>query len=401
MRGLRRGLRKFSVTSSRQVAKLGAIAQLHHDTVDPSRLGDAAVELFSIPSYDDSMRPERTLASAIGSTKLRVPGNCVLLSRINPHIPRVWLVKKQSSPVALTSTEMLVLTPRDGVSVEYLYTALMSTPFRRAMAARVSGTSTSHQRVRAHDVLELGLPLLDEQKQRRVGALVAGLAERERLCAESARAALALVRQAYARVVVRAGAERTALGRLATLHKGVSYRTEELAGQDSALVTLRSFGRDGTYQAEGLKPWSGKARDDQRVMPGEIVVAQTDLTQRAEVLGRAVIVSEPVGPLVLHASLDVAVVRPHVGVGRAVLFAVLLQQEFRAVCRSHANGTTVLHLRTRALPDFECVWPSRGETVRLAAALGPVVDGMVRLDRVRDALRRTRTAVMFRVFGSE
>ncbi|MEI2643286.1 MAG: hypothetical protein V9G10_13435 [Candidatus Nanopelagicales bacterium] len=53
------------------------------------------------------------------------------------------------------------------------------------------------------------------------------------------------------------------------------------------------------------------------------------------------------------ASLDLLIVRPKSQMTREYLFAVLSQPEFRAHALGYCNGTTVLHMGAKALPEYE------------------------------------------------
>lgn len=142
------------------------------------------------------------------------------------------------------------------------------------------------------------------------------------------------------------------LNDIAQLAKGVSYKSVDLMPSATALVTLKSIDRNGGYKADGLKPYVGPYKPTQLVKPGEIVVAQTDLTQGAEVVGRAVRVpgSPHVGTLV--ASLDLVIARPKGNISSEYLLGVLTHEPFRQHCRNRTNGTTVLHLASDAIPTY-------------------------------------------------
>ena len=90
------------------------------------------------------------------------------------------------------------------------------------------------------------------------------------------------------------GWKSTRLDNVATITKGRSYRRQELVASDTALVTLKSFARGGGYRAEGLKSFGGVYKSEQVVRPGEVIVACTDVTQAAEVVGRSAVVGEDV-----------------------------------------------------------------------------------------------------------
>ena len=141
--------------------------------------------------------------------------------------------------------------------------------------------------------------------------------------------------------------------------KGRSYRSDELADSRTALVTLKSFLRGGGYRSDGLKPFTGEYKANQRVYPGGLVVAFTDVTQAADVIGKPALVRSDERFETLVASLDVGIVRPkseHVSV--PFLYCLFLTEEFQAHTYSHATGTTVLHLGSTAIPLFVSVVPS-------------------------------------------
>jgi type I restriction enzyme S subunit len=148
------------------------------------------------------------------------------------------------------------------------------------------------------------------------------------------------------------------LAELIEVVKGRSYRSEELAESKTALVTLKSFLRGGGYRADGLKPFTGEYKPNQRVRAGDLVVAFTDVTQAADVIGKPALVRSDDRFDTLVASLDVGIVRPkskHVSI--PFLYCLFLTAEFQAHTYSHATGTTVLHLGAPAIPSFVAVVP--------------------------------------------
>ncbi|MCI1963771.1 MAG: restriction endonuclease subunit S [Ancrocorticia sp.] len=137
---------------------LGVVATSVKDTVNPSKLGDAVVDHFSLPAFDSGARPERVAATTIKSNKLRVPQRAVLLSRLNPRFNRTWWVSTGAGTSALASTEFLVLTSEDGLELAAVWLAVRDPFFREELPKRVTGTSGSHQRVRPDDVLAIEVP---------------------------------------------------------------------------------------------------------------------------------------------------------------------------------------------------------------------------------------------------
>lgn len=181
---------------------------------------------------------------------------------------------------------------------------------------------------------------------------------------------------------------------LATITKGVSYRSADLCESSTALVTLKSFDRNGGYSLRGLKEYAGPFKPAQQIAPGELVVAQTDLTQAAEVVGRAVRVPGATGYEKLVASLDLAIVRPRQDSPVEFLLGVMLQGRFRAHCRSRTSGTTVLHLASDAIPSFQAPLVSRDIQENFASVTRPMLHLRDSLEYEMDSLASIRDALL-------
>jgi len=175
------------------------------------------------------------------------------------------------------------------------------------------------------------------------------------------------------------GWEATLLGKVAEFVKGRSYKSTELRDSTTALVTLKSFCRGGGYRTEGLKAYTGSYRPEQIVRPGEIVVACTDVTQAAEVIGRPAIVQPDSKYETLVASLDTLVVRPTSHrITKSFLYYLMGTDSFVNHTLAHTTGTTVLHLAKTALPSFAFACPS-GALISVFASIADAALKKIRL----------------------
>jgi len=165
-----------------------------------------------------------------------------------------------------------------------------------------------------------------------------------------------------------------ALGDWIDTVKGRSYKSEELVPSETALVTLKSFARGGGYRPDGLKAYAGTYKPEQVVAPGELVVACTDVTQAAEVIGRPAIVRASREFKTLIASLDTLIIRPRDGaVTRAFLYFLGGTDAFVAHTYAHTTGTTVLHLAKQAVPSFQFALPPLALVRRFDALASPAL----------------------------
>lgn len=184
------------------------------------------------------------------------------------------------------------------------------------------------------------------------------------------------------------------LDAIATITKGRSYKSAELQESPVALVTLKSIDRNGGYKHDGLKPYIGPYKPEQIVSPGEIVVAQTDLTQGAEVVGRGVRVPASGNHDILVASLDLSILRPKDGMPNEYLLGLLSSEAFRQHCRSRATGTTVLHLAKDAMPTWLAPVVSPEKQEGFAATARALLSRMDAYTTENNRLTSTRDALL-------
>lgn len=226
--------------------------------------------------------------------------------------------------------------------------------------------------------LQVPHPPLNEQ--RAIAAVLGALDDKVEINDKIARIATELAMTYGRRAISRLDGDETSLADHAEIIKGASYRSADLTEGGGWLVTLKCVGRNGNFQATGMKPYAGECKDSQVVEVGDIVIAQTDLTQKAEVIGRPVRVADGGQRGRLVASLDLAIVRPRETLTQEFIFALLSSQDFCDHAMSYCNGTTVLHMGARALPDFRFVLPDSVTVKNTTAIMSPL---LARADQVK------------------
>jgi type I restriction enzyme S subunit len=137
------------------VGTVSQMAILHREGINPANFPNEVFLHFSIPSFDNNRTPVREKGIEIKSNKYRVVPGCVLLSKLNPRIPRLWMPSVGNGVREITSTEFLVLTPPVAAHKSYLFQFFSSEEFSGSLSGRSLGTSTSHQRVKPDDFLNL------------------------------------------------------------------------------------------------------------------------------------------------------------------------------------------------------------------------------------------------------
>ncbi len=141
------------------------------------------------------------------------------------------------------------------------------------------------------------------------------------------------------------------------LINGYAYKGKDLVNESNeALVTLKSFNRNGGFQTRGFKPFIGSPKLNQEVFVGDLIVAHTDLTQAADVLGNPAFIFENGGFERMFITMDLVKITSN-ELNIKFLYYLMKTARFKGHCVGYANGTTVLHLSKQAIPDYKVALP--------------------------------------------
>jgi len=154
--------------------------------------------------------------------------------------------------------------------------------------------------------------------------------------------------------------EEVKLGEYVDCFNGVSYKSLELNPSKVAMVTLKSFDRNGGFRLDGFKEFTGKFKEQHIVLQGDLVVAHTDITQDAEVIGNPVLVVNDTRYEHMVISMDLVKVKSkYEWLSNEFLYQMMRTREFKEHCLGYSNGSTVLHLSKQAIPSFEFFIPPK------------------------------------------
>ena len=143
---------------------------------------------------------------------------------------------------------------------------------------------------------------------------------------------------------------------------GYAYSSTELVEEsNTALTTIKNFDRAGGFKESGFKPIkiSKEPKDGQFLDLFDIVVAHTDLTQAAEIIGNAelILTKGQFDKLVMSSDL-VKLVSKRKEVNTFLLSALLKQKSFKDHALRYTSGTTVLHLSKKCIPEYCIILPT-------------------------------------------
>ncbi len=178
-----------------KVVSLRDVVDFDKDALNPLEFPEEHFEYYSIPAYQEAKRPAIEKGSSILSQKIVVKEGIVLFGKLNPRVPKVWLVRSDSDLRKIASTEFIPLSPKPGlIDSEFLYHLCWSDHVLRASQSLVSGSTPSRQRVEARAFLDLKIPLPPIDEQRAIARVLTAIDLRRHANDEHSRALVALGR---------------------------------------------------------------------------------------------------------------------------------------------------------------------------------------------------------------
>lgn len=126
------------------------------DSVNPSKNPLEIYYHYSLPAFDDGREPKIEIGNSILSNKYKVPSDCILVSKLNPRVSRIWgLYGKIDELKSICSTEFQIVKPKEKLWYSFIYYFLKSNPVTNELAGASGGTSGSHQRVDPKVIFDL------------------------------------------------------------------------------------------------------------------------------------------------------------------------------------------------------------------------------------------------------
>ena len=199
--------------------------------------------------------------------------------------------------------------------------------------------------------------------------------------------------------------EEKPLSEIAEFVGGYSYKGNELVESSStAMATIKNFERKGGFKVDGFKDIvaSPKLKAEQHAELFDILVAHTDLTQNADVIGNAEILLTYGKYSDIIFSMDLVKVIPKSIFPYKYLLAALLKNpHFKAHCLGYVNGTTVLHMSKKALPEYVVACPSNQDAEKMDRAFKAYYHKMAEILQENETLATLRDTLLPKLMNNE
>lgn len=129
-----------------------------------------------------------------------------------------------------------------------------------------------------------------------------------------------------------------------SVSRGISYTTENIKDNiGTPMINLASIDINRNYKSTGLKYFNGDYLKEKIVSGGDLLIACTDLTRNADIVGSPIIV--PFDEQNYVFSMDLAKIDSKVDyINKYYLYSTLRTEHYHNYIKNWASGTNVLHL---------------------------------------------------------
>ena len=165
--------------------------------------------------------------------------------------------------------------------------------------------------------------------------------------------------------------QQVTLHEVCSFKRGLSYSGSDVKEDTPSgipFITIKNFHKGGGFNFSGFKKYIGKNHADFTVSPGDLLIANTDVTRNADIIGSAIIAPEVDGDIAF--SMDVT----HLDVDKnkaspAFVCYRLLLDDAREHMKGASAGSTVLHLNLKQASAFPFKIPTKSEQKVIARIL--------------------------------
>lgn len=305
------------------------------------------------------------------------PGD-ILIGNIRPYFKKIWL----ADCPGCCSADVLVLRPKAEVDSGFLFAALSDDAFFGYVMKGAKGT----QMPRGDKAHIMDYPVAQPNNQHAVSELVSLLdtatADSKSICSDLDAAAKLLYdywfvqfdfpdengrpykssggKMVWNDELKREIPERWTVAHasdLFDLERGYSYSSGDLSERSGVpFISLACFGRKLDYRSEELKHLKDGVECASWVKPNDMLIACTDLTRGADIIGCPIRVPDQFDRYVY--SMDLAkVINLSQDVKQSYLYQSLRTDWFHKFAKGHTSGTNVIHLNLDVFKWFALAVP--------------------------------------------
>lgn len=290
------------------------------------------------------------------------------------------------------------VTPNEKVFPKYLYYALNNKKMHDAMLNAASGTTIPDLKHSSFYDLEIPLPELSIQKK--IAKILDNICDKLKLNNEINNNLYEFTNKLFEEKILNNSEKDNwkeyELSDISKMVNGYSYKGKELCDKSEVgMATIKNFERTGGFKLDGFKDIiPEKCKVDHYVKPFEVLVACTDLTQNADIIGNAIMLLNNSNYKEIIMSMDLVKLVPITElVNNYMLYAIVNSNDFKSFALGYKSGTTVLHLNKNCFKEYTIKLPNEDVLKDLSTVIesnykkiSQIIEENIKLEQLRDTL---------------
>jgi type I restriction enzyme S subunit len=302
----------------------------------------------------------------------------ILLSNVRPYFKKIWFSTKSGG----CSSDVLVIRNDhpEIVNNKFLYYLLCTDKFFKYIMSGAKGTKMP--RGDKKQIMNYMFFLPPIKKQIRIAGLLDQLDQKifindkindnlSNILKESYKAKFINLESLKSKTQINShdipiGWEKFKLSDVCNRVNGYSYTSKELTKSTTGLVSIKNFNRNNTgYNSSNIKDIDPvKPKELQKLELFDVIIACTDLTQNADIIGNGEMITDKGEYDQLILSTDLVKLVPKINyINNYFLACIVNSLNFKGYCKGFINGTTVLHLDKSAIDTYQINLPINIELI--------------------------------------
>ena len=316
-----------------------------------------------------------------GQFKKTVQKGDILFSEIRPANRRFALVTKDDCADYVVSTKLMVLRKYNNeVDLRYFYYCLTNQPFLDMLQRKAENRIGSFPQITFDLLSEYAFPVPSLSEQEKIANIIFSLDHKIELNKQINDNLEAMAKQLYdywfvqfdfpneegkpykssggvmvwneklKREIPQGWSISNVKSLIEPIERGISYSSDDLLDPFATpMINLACFSKAGDYRLGEMKFFSGKVSNDKLISPMDMLIACTDMTQGADIIGRPILASDEYNQYTF--STDLALITPK-GKFKMYLYYTLRTPFYHKYIRPFASGTTVKHLNLIGIENY-------------------------------------------------
>jgi type I restriction enzyme, S subunit len=168
-----------------------------------------------------------------------------------------------------------------------------------------------------------------------------------------------------------------ALGSIASIRRGISYSEatlEENLEDGMPYLNMKSFLKDGGYNKNGLKFFSGHFTKADTTTANDLLIANTDVTPGGDIIGVPALLPHALASEAVLFSHHVTRLHLNGQIDTRFFFYLLCTDNYRRSMRKYARGTTVLMLDMAGIKRIPVRYPKNWNIQQKIATILSTID---------------------------